>query len=97
MSNLRVLFLVLILLGCHGANAEGKALHNEQTTNEIIKLYNKNVESKKDRVVCHYVRKTGTHFKTRICRTVAQIEEEQNQALRDHGDALSGGMSSTTE
>lgn len=97
MCSFRALFLVFILLGCQGVKAEGSAGHNEQATKEVVKLHDKNEASNKDRVVCHYVRKTGTHFKTRICRTVAQIEEERNQALRDHGDALSGTMSSTTE
>jgi hypothetical protein len=41
-------------------------------------------------VVCSYVRETGSHFKKRTCKTVAQIEAEREQALREHGGALLG-------
>jgi hypothetical protein len=55
------------------------------------------VKSKKDKVVCSYVRETGSHFKKRTCKTVAQIGAEREQALREHRGALLGGMSNTTE
>ena len=105
MSNFRVLFLFLFLFGCASNSnqqitlTESNTLNDEQKQNpdQVVKLYNKTVKSKKDRVVCSYVRETGSHFKKRVCKTVAQIEAEREHAVREHGDALLGGMSSTTE
>ena len=103
--NSRVLFLVFCLVGC--ASGTDKTVQHTGSTSQTdvpkhetkqeLKLHNKNVKSKKDRVVCSYVRETGSHFKKRTCKTVAQIEAEREQALREHGGALLGGMSSTTE
>jgi hypothetical protein len=105
MYNARVLFLVFCLVGC--ASATDKTVQHTGSTSQAdvpkhetkqeLTLHNKNAKSKKDKVVCSYVRETGTHFKKRTCKTVAQIEAEREQALREHGGALLGGMSSTTE
>tara|TARA_B100001105_G_scaffold115065_1_gene92176 strand:+ start:921 stop:1229 length:309 start_codon:yes stop_codon:yes gene_type:complete len=101
MYNSRILFLVFCLVGCaSGTDKTGSTSQagvSKQETKQALKLHNKNVKSKKDEVVCSYVRETGTHFKKRICKTVAQIEAEREQAIREHSGALQGGMTSTTE
>ena len=105
MSHFRVLTLVLFLFGCAsnvnqemaGTETNSQAKELKQNPDQVVKVYNKTVTSKKDKVVCSYVRETGSHFKTRICKTVAQIEAEREQAVREHGGALLGGMSSVTE
>ena len=102
MSNFRVLFLVLFLFACASSPNQQVTLTesnvgHKQNPDQVVKLYNKNIKSKEDRVVCSYTRETGSHFKKRVCKTVAQIEAEREHAVREHGDALLGGMSSTTE
>ena len=103
MSNIRTLFLALLLFGCASNNTQEVALvvdnnlNAEQKPDQVSKNPYKTAQSDKNKVVCSYVKETGTHFKTRVCKTVAQINAEREQALRDHGDALSCAFGSNTE
>ena len=95
--HLALLIPLIFLVPLPSLAASERATAEKIGDQQIVDKYNQTVATKKDKVICKYVRKTGTHFKTRICRTVFQIEEERKQALRDHGDALSGGLSATSE
>ena len=54
-----------------------------------VAQYNETVSYYKNKVVCTRQRVTGSHFKVRICRTVAQIEREREEAQRDAANAAS--------
>jgi hypothetical protein len=45
-----------------------------------------------DRLVCEHVRSTGSKFKTKVCKTVAQIKREQEAGRRQMEDFVSRGM-----
>ena len=45
------------------------------------------VPAKKSEVVCRRERVLGTHFKKRVCRTRAQIDEDQKNAQRHAREA----------
>ena len=92
MPRIILVVFVLQLLGCGTTerNEISEQLISENTSEPS------NTDGK-DKVICSYERKTGSHFKTKVCRTLAQIELEKEEAQRAHGRALSGPMSSTTE
>ncbi len=91
MLRIMPLVFVLLLFGC-GTTGQNKAPEELITENASEASTNE-----KDKVICSYERNTGSHFKTKVCRTVEQIEFEREEAQRAHGRALSGPMSSTTE
>ena len=92
MPQIILLVFALLLFGC------GTTDHNKLSEQLISENTSEpgNVDDK-DKIICSYERKTGSHFKTKVCKTVAQIEFEKEEALRAHGRALSGPMSSTIE
>ena len=90
---MRILLFVplLFLLGCV-TEANNKA---EEAQKDVqVAQYNESVSYDKDKVVCTQERKTGSHFKTRVCRTVAQIEAERDRTEQEFGDSRSSGSSS---
>ena len=92
MPRIILVVFVLQLLGCNTTdhNKVSEQLISENTSEAS------NTDGK-DKVICSYERKTGSNFKTKVCRTLAQIELEKEEAQRAHGRALSGPMSGNTE
>jgi len=98
MPRIILVISALLLFGCVTTDHDkvSKELVTGNTS-ESGNVKEKDNADDKDKVVCNYERKTGSHFKTKVCKTLAQIKLEQEEAQRAHGRALSGPMSSTTE
>lgn len=47
--------------------------------------------------ICRYEKSTGTHIRTKICRTPAQIEKERKDARQIFNRAISGANTRTEE
>ena len=54
---------------------------DQMTTEEKVAIYNTQ-EEEKDQIICRRTLITGSHRKRTVCRTIAQIEEEQENARR---------------
>ena len=92
MPSIMLLVFVLLLFGC--GTTDRNEISEERISENTSEPSN---ADGKDKVICSYERKTGSHFKTKVCKTPAQIEFEKEEAQRAHGRALSGPMSGTTE
>ena len=96
----RIACLVLLITGFVTSEVSAQKRSDVSKSAEInTEKTDKRSKAKpnKNKVICRYERVTGSHFRTRICRTVAQMEAERSEAQRIHGGALSGAMSSTSE
>lgn len=49
-----------------------------------------------DKIICKYVKDTGTFIKKKRCRSVSQIKEEREAAQQTMGDIMSGGTNSAS-
>jgi|TARA_B100000315_G_scaffold216864_1_gene217089 hypothetical protein len=67
---------------------------DDATAKRAVTEYNKNAEERK-KVVCKRVRQTGSHFKTRLCRTREQWDDMRATA-QDQADKLSRGTTGNT-
>ncbi len=79
-----VLFLMFLLTGC-------ASTPKTDVTDEMIAVHNASV-AEKDRIVCKMERQTSTYISKRVCRTVAQMEAEEERAreLLDRRKGTSG-------
>ncbi len=63
---------------------------DQMTQEEKVAIYNSQ-EEEKDQIICRRTQITGSHRKRTVCRTIAQIEEEQENARRPWQDIQLGG------
>ncbi len=80
----------LILAGCE-STGPSKA-EKDAELDQAISEHNETATAK-EKIVCKYERETGSHFKTKVCRTVAQMEEDREDARKmlDRGGIAPGG------
>ena len=69
--------------------AEEKAQMSQE---EKVAIYNSQ-EEEKNQVICRRVVVTGSHRKRTVCRTIEQIQQEQDDARRTIQDIQIGGAS----
>ena len=70
-----------LLMGCAGTpSAENAALSDEN-----VAARNKTA-GEKDKVVCEYVKETGSYRRVKQCRTIAQKEKQSEEARRAIAD-----------
>jgi TolA-binding protein len=69
--------------------AEEKAQMSQE---EKVAIYNSQ-EEEKNQVICRRVVVTGSHRKRTVCRTIEQIQQEQDDARRSIQDIQIGGAS----
>jgi hypothetical protein len=70
-----------LLMGCAGTpSAENAALSDEN-----VAAHNKTA-GEKDKVVCEYVKETGSYRRVKQCRTIAQKEKQSEEARRAIAD-----------
>lgn len=56
------------------ADAQSRLLDDQNTINEVLARYDSN------RLICREEVPVGSHFPKRVCRTLGQIQQEQNNA-----------------
>ena len=66
---------------------------DQMTTEEKVAIYNTQ-EEEKNQIICRRTQITGSHRKRTVCRTIAQIEEDQENAKRSLQDIQIGGAAS---
>ena len=66
---------------------------DQMTSEEKVAIYNTQ-EEEKNQIICRRTQITGSHRKRTVCRTIAQIEEEQENARRSLQDIQIGGAAS---
>ena len=84
------MLLLLVLLG--GCAASGK---QPDYLGAQVAAHNKTADEG-DKIVCKYVKETGTFIKKRRCRTVTQLEQEREAAQRTMDQVMSGGTNSSS-
>ncbi len=57
---------------------------------EKVAIYNSQ-EEEKNQIICRRTQITGSHRKRTVCRTIAQIKQEQDDAKRTMQDIQIGG------
>ncbi len=70
-------FSLLTLAGC-GSTASNNA--STAAVNKSVEVKKITKDTDESAVVCRSEKKTGRHMTTRVCRTVAQIKEDNKNA-----------------
>lgn len=75
------------------ATATFTAEEKEQMSKEEkVAIYNSQ-EEERNQIICRRVQITGSHRKRTVCRTIEQIQREQDDARRSMQDIQIGGAS----
>ena len=69
---------------------------DQMTTEEKVAIYNTQ-EEEKDQIICRRTQITGSHRKRTVCRSLAQIRLEQEEARRTMQDIQIGGASASDQ
>tara|TARA_R110002072_G_scaffold1780_9_gene14740 strand:+ start:20792 stop:21070 length:279 start_codon:yes stop_codon:yes gene_type:complete len=89
MKMLTVLCLSLTLAACASSDDKPDYLAAQ------VKAHNQTAEEG-DKIICKYVKDTGTFIKKKRCRTVTQIKAELEDAQRTMGNIMSGSTNSSS-
>ena len=73
-ADMRTLFDQFGTVDKMNSAAQTKLMDDQNAINEVLARYDNN------RVICRNEVPVGTHFPTRVCRTLGQIQQEQNDA-----------------
>ncbi len=63
---------------------------DQMTEEEKVAIYN-TPEEERNQIICRRVQITGSHRKRTVCRTIVQIQQEQEEARRTMQDIQIGG------
>jgi hypothetical protein len=88
MKTMSVLMLLTLLGGCASTGNQPDYLGAQ------IAAHNETADEA-DKIVCRYVKETGTFIKKRRCRTVTQLEREREAAQQAMDQVMSGGTNSS--
>ena len=69
---------------------------DQMTDEEKVAIYNTQ-EEEKDQIICRRTQITGSHRKRTVCRSLAQIRLEQEEARRTMQDIQIGGASASDQ
>ena len=83
---LRIALIVFVFVQSESVWASDSQPNGQPVQLEKKKVNKKRRKAKVDQVVCEYVKVTGTHFKSRICKTAAQRDAESREAQQLHRD-----------
>lgn len=72
--------VVLVISGCGTVDTASRR-DLDAKVDLAVGAYNVTAE-KKEKLVCRYEIETGSHFKRKVCRTVAQIEKDREEARK---------------
>ncbi len=81
----RLLSLFLLSLIMLSTGISTNVLAKDETTEEldnIAEQYNRKIKDDKYKVVCRKETRVGTRFKKKVCRTIASMEREANEAKK---------------
>ena len=81
---------LLAVVGCGAWGVDSASGRDKQDA--AVAAHNEKVKDERERLVCTRETPTGSNFAKRICRTVAQIEEEQERVKRDNRAGAGGSV-----
>jgi hypothetical protein len=72
--------VVLVISGCATVDTASRQ-DLDAEVDQAVAAHNETAEDK-EKLVCSYEIETGSHFKRKVCRTVAQIEHDREEARK---------------
>jgi hypothetical protein len=72
--------VVLVISGCGTVDTASRQ-DIDATVDQAVVAHNETAEEK-EKLVCRYEIETGSHFKRKVCRTVAQMERDREEARK---------------
>lgn len=82
--------LSLVVLGCATGSdrpaPKSVAQPSEKQVEKAVAQYNEGVTQEKEKIICTRESIVGSHFTKRVCRTVAEMEQEREAARRSIDD-----------